>query len=140
MRSPTVVARASMAVTAVVPSRIAAPASSLRRRCRTKLSATRRKNIAALLSRPVEDGNERLEFSLGDDHLAGLNAGLQRDRIAAAGLTHGRGHQRRRAHFAGDALLAHVEAHRPADVAGVRDGDDVAVRLAEEQETDLGGL
>src|SRR5437764_9196062 len=41
-----VVASASIAVTAVVPSRIATPASILRRRCRRKLSISRRKNIS----------------------------------------------------------------------------------------------
>ena len=39
------------AVTAVVPSRIARPASSLRRRCRTKLSPSIRRNMAATFRR-----------------------------------------------------------------------------------------
>src|SRR6266478_5368486 len=46
IRSPIVVASASIAVTAVVPSRIATPASILRRRCLRKLSISRRKNIS----------------------------------------------------------------------------------------------
>src|SRR5580692_5048729 len=47
MRSPMVVARASIAVTAVVPRRMAMPARSLRRRWRRKDSIRRRKNIYA---------------------------------------------------------------------------------------------
>lgn len=60
--------------------------------------------------------------------------------IAAALLSHGLGNKGRGAHLAGDALRADVEADRAADVAGVGNGDDVAVGLLVKEEADLGGL
>src|ERR1700727_801742 len=102
-------ARASIAVTAVVPSRMARPASVLRRRCRLKLSISNRKNIAPALS--FEDRNQRLEVCCLNDYLATAYRRLQRDWIAAALLAHGRCVERGGAHLAGDSLAADVEAY-----------------------------
>jgi len=73
-----------------------------------------------------------------DDHFAAADGGLQWDGIAASGLAHRLRYERRGAHLAGDSLAADVEADRAADVAGVGDGDDVAVGLLVEEETDFG--
>src|ERR1700723_1679623 len=135
MRSPMVVARASIAVTAVVPNRIAIPASILRRRCRRKLSMSRRKNISD--PSPLEDRSQLAEIRSLNHHVATLYGRLQWDGVAAALLAHRRGVEGRGAHLAGDALIADVEAHRSADLAGVGDRDDGAVGLFEEKKADL---
>src|SRR6185312_5566116 len=88
----------------------------------------------------AEDSSEGLQVGFGDDDLSAFDSRLQRDRVAATGLAHGTGNQRRGTHLAGDALLADIEPNRAADVAGVGDRDEIAVWLFEEQETDFGGL
>src|ERR1035441_8196698 len=73
----------------------------------------------------------------GDGELAVGDGGLQRNGVAAAGFAHGAGSDGACAHLADDALRTEIEADRAADLAGVGDGDDVAVGLLVEQEADL---
>ena len=94
--------------------------------------------VAGLASR--EGGGEGFEVVGVDGDLSGGLIGVEWDGIAAAGLTHGLGDERRGAHLAGDALGADVEADGATDRAGVGDGDDVAVGLFVEKEADLDGL
>src|SRR5438270_10320905 len=135
MRSPMVVARASMAVTAVAPSRMATPARSLRRRWRRNDSRRRRKNIGGLLF--LEDRDQFAEVVCGDGDFAVGNSRLQRDRVAASRRAYGLRSDRARAHLADDSLRALVEPDRAADLAGVGDRDDLAVGLLVQQEADL---
>src|ERR1700720_1179988 len=114
MRSPIVVASASIAVTAVVPSRIATPASILRRRCLRKLSISRRKNISVALPfpqrspSPFKDRCQLTQIGRVNHHLATPHSGLQRNRIAPALLPHRRGIQRRSTHLARNSLVSDI--------------------------------
>src|SRR6266478_9508593 len=118
IRSPIVVASASIAVTAVVPSRIATPASILRRRCLRKLSISRRKNISvpspfpSTLPSPFKDRSKLAQICSLNHHLAAPHTRRQRNRIAPALLPHRRCVQRRGAHLARNPLVSDVETHR----------------------------
>src|ERR1700692_4125335 len=139
MRSPIVVASASIAVTAVVPSRIATPASILRRRCRRKRSIRRRKiiSVASPFPSTLKDRGELAQIRSLNHHLATPYSRLQWNRIASALLSHRSCIQRRSAHLARNPLVAGIETHRPADLARIGDGNNRAVRLLEQQKTKL---
>src|SRR6266566_4234683 len=147
MRSPIVVASASIAVTAVVPSRIATPASILRRRCLRKLSISRRKNISVPLPFPstfpspfpstLKDRSKLAQICGLNHHLSTPHTRLQRNRIAPALLPHRRCVQRRGAHLARNPLVSDIETHRPTDLASIRNRNNRPIRLLEEQKTNL---
>src|SRR5262249_40966255 len=134
-RSPIVVANASIAVTAVVPSRIAIPARSLRRRCLRKLSMSSRKNIS--VPSPLEHRSQLAQIRSLNHHLAAPHSRLQRNRITTTFSPHRRGIQRRSAHLARNPLVANIKTHRPADSARISYRNNRAIRLFEQQKTYL---
>src|SRR5690348_4918985 len=113
-----------MAVAMLIPRAMASSASDFRRFWRRKDSSRRRSNIPARKLPGLGLGVGRADHDTATCFLC-----PQRNGVAAAALAYALRIHRRRAVLADQSAASFVKAHSSADLAGVEDGRNFAVRL-----------
>src|SRR4051812_40379641 len=95
----------------------------------------RRRNILFL-----EVDRRGFKLSLLDDHGFAALAGMKRDRVAAAALSHRLRVHGRGTVFADESLVSLVVADRAANLAGIQHGLDLAIGLLIEKEPNFSSI